>query len=97
MESHKIRMVLSLLGASVLPLSVAWAYLFYSHVENWDTGTSDFVALGVCLVVGVVSLVALPLKFWWRVVLCVLYLPVATVTLGMFSITFVCVSFGRCP
>lgn len=83
------------LGAVVIPFLVAWPYLYVSRTRNY-VGPLDYAALAFCLVIGLCSIAALPIKATTRVCLSILYVPALTLALFTFALAYVCSYFGAC-
>ena len=83
------------LGAVVVPFLIAWVYLYVSRTRHMGTG-SDNTALGVCLIVGLASIAASPIKKVTRVLLSILYVPALSFVLFLFAVIYVCTRFGDC-
>jgi len=84
------------LGATALPFLVAWLYLYASRTRGLGTDSSDYWALGICLLCGLGSIAALPITRAVKVMLAFFYMPTATLVLGAFSLMYVCERFGAC-
>jgi len=87
---------LCIVGATVIPFLIVWIYLFVSHTQNWDTELSDYVALGISIIVGLFSISALPLKMLSRIILLVLYIPIISALSFAFAMMYVCYKFNNC-
>lgn len=83
--------------SAVLPLLVMSSYLFFSRSSSYHwTTSSDYFAIGAALIVGFLAIASLSIPLPRKALYLVIYVPVAIVTLGSFSLVFVCVSFGDC-
>ena len=91
---NSIRFIIYIASAGVIPFFIAWAYLYFSRVGNWDTGSLDWAALGLCLLVGFGCISALPLEKGARVFSFLLYAPIMFIALVYFSLSYVCFKFS---
>ena len=96
MNKTLVRKCFCFLGAVVIPLLMTWAYLHVSRARSLTTDSSDYIALGACLIVGLASIAALPIQSMARVILSVLYIPVFSTVLFFFSLAYVCIQFNVC-
>jgi hypothetical protein len=79
------------------PLIVTCIYLALSRgPERWFTGQTDTVALSVAVASGIVGLLFIPLKPWYRVAVILLYIPAMGALLIPLALLFVCGMFGDC-
>jgi hypothetical protein len=89
------RLVLSLAGAMALPPLALMGYLNVTRSIglnfNWD-----YLALAICLGIGVAFIMLLPWKRSFRIGLGVLYLPLMAFALFILALNYVCQVFGDC-
>lgn len=91
------RTIIALLGALFAPLIITAIYLSLSRwPERWFTSGSDYIAIGLAVLVGSVSVWSLPLKVWHRFIGLMLYAPSMGALLQLLSLGFVCAMFGDC-
>ena len=84
-------------GALLGPLFVAGIYLSFSRwPERWFTPATDWAALGLAILVGLVGIWSLPMKRWKRVAATFLYIPAMGALVGISAVVFVCSVFGDC-
>lgn len=94
MKSRTLRLWLSVL---ISPLVIASLYLLFSRWPfRWFTGPLDWAALVVTVGVGAASLFLVLDSVSDRIVGLLLYVPVACVAVGFYSLGFVCAAFGDC-
>lgn len=88
---------LGILLSLVVPLIIATLYFIFSRwPSRWFTTESDYFALGVSLIVGVVGITNLPWSTSRKFFSIILYIPIATAVIGFYGISFVCMAFGDC-
>lgn len=80
------------------PIAVASLYLGLSRwPQRWFTPASDYIALGIAVVIGAAAVLVVAAGYWQRVLAIAVYLPVAVAVVTIYSIFFVCLAFGDCP
>jgi hypothetical protein len=96
------RILASLLGATLGPILVVSAYLYYSRTQSKDFG-GDYVAIGAAVLVGVIGMQCLGQnlgwfrgKLWINAALQLTYICVAGGFLFLYMLSFVCAAFGAC-
>jgi len=82
--------------AIVCPLLVTTAYLFLSREPSRFSATSDYIAFALAIAIGVIAIASLRSSLTSRVILIVIYVPVALFALISFSLVFVCAAFNSC-
>lgn len=91
------RAIIAILGALFAPLIITAVYLTLSRwPERWFTSGSDYMAIGLAVLVGSVSVWSLPLKVWHRLIGLMLFAPSMWSLLHPLSLGFVCAMFGDC-
>jgi hypothetical protein len=91
------RTVVATIGTLLGPLLVASVYLSVSRwPEPWFTSMTDWIALGLAILVGLTGLWSLPFNRWQRATATLIYVPVMGVLLGVSALLFVCELFGDC-
>ncbi len=91
------RTILTTLFTLFFPMVVTFIYLFFSRwPERWFTGASDWLAISVAILIGLIGLWALPLKPWYRALATFLYVPAMGALLAYFMLLLVCDMFGDC-
>jgi hypothetical protein len=91
------RAIIAMLGALFAPLIITAVYLSLSRwPERWFTSASDNIAIGLAVLVGIVSLWSLSLKAWHRLIGLMLYAPFMWALLHLLSLAFVCSMFRDC-
>ena len=85
--------LIALLGAPAL-----WSlYLVLSRIPvRWFTPETDYVALGVSVLIGVVAIFSSALSRLGKVILCAVYAPVCAACLVFYSMFFLCAIAGDC-
>ena len=85
------------LGALFGPFVIASIYLWFSRWpdRSW-TAASDYLALVVSIVGGLLALWSLPMSVGRRAVVSVIYVPVMGALLIYWALGFVCIVFGNC-
>ena len=84
-------------AAVLTPFVIFTAYLVVSRWPNeWFTGISDWVAIGVATAVGVTLLHRLSLSKSTLLALSIAYVPAMVVAQMLFGLNFVCAAFGAC-
>lgn len=79
------------------PLIVMSVYLVFSRwPARWFTGTFDYAGLTVSVFVGAASLFLVLESRVKKVVGLVLYVPLAGLVVGWYTLGFVCAAFGDC-
>ncbi len=90
-----IRVIWLLLGATITPLLAMYSFLVTSRTMmikmDWD-----YLAFVICLVIGLIFVIRLPWENKFRLMLSMIYLPLMTLALFMFSVNYVCVCFDNC-
>ena len=89
------RSIWPLVGSVVVPLFAVSIYLWFSR---WPTRrfstTSDYPAFAVCIAIGLVFVVGLPIRLWLRVLAVVVYVPLVYTLPFLSSLLFVGLAFG---
>jgi hypothetical protein len=94
-KERRIAFGLLLVGALFGPPALMSAYLYLSRwPTRWFTGDSDWGALGLSVAVGAACIAGLPMPGAWRLVLAIVYVPVAVFALIVYSLSFVGTMFG---
>lgn len=83
-------------AAVALPLIIQGAYLLISRELSSGGPRGDIVAMSVATIAGLASIALLQVPWRWRAALCAIYLPVAFIALGFYSLWFVCSVFDNC-
>ncbi len=84
-----------ILGATVLPFLVLSVYLCFSRwPQSWFTSTTDYLALGISMVLGLAALLGLLRRGKARLVATCTYVPVMGVTLIGYTFQFEWMVFG---
>jgi hypothetical protein len=79
------------------PIAVASAYLTFSRwpIRWWSEG-SDYLALALAVIVGVVGICLTVRGAARRIIASVVYVCVTLLALTWYSVAFVCSAFGDC-
>ena len=92
------RRLVAAVALVIAPIAVTSLYLVFSRwPQRSFTVTSDYVALGIAVVVGAAALPVVVRGHWQRIVAMAVYLPVAFAVVTVYSFFFVCIFFGDCP
>jgi hypothetical protein len=79
------------------PIVVASAYLTFSRWPiRWWSGGSDYLALALAVLVGVVGICLAVRGAARRIIASVVYACVAVLAVAWYSLAFVCSAFGDC-
>ena len=63
---------------------------------HWFTEISDYVAFIISMAIGLTGLVFLPALKWKKIILAVIYFPLASIAMFYGGFMFVCFIFGDC-
>lgn len=95
------KIIEALVGATLAPILVVSAYLYYSRTQSRDV-EGDYLALAAAILVGAVCVQFLGNNLgWFRNVwinasVQLVYICVAAALLFMYMLNFVCAVFGAC-
>jgi hypothetical protein len=79
------------------PIVVVSLYLTFSRWPiRWWSGGSDYLALALAVVVGVVGICLVVRGTARRIIVSVVYACVAALAVAWYSLAFVCSAFGDC-
>ena len=79
-----------------VPVALTSGYLWLSRSQRWWTGTTDYVALGLSILIGAAGIWVLPISGIRRLLLFLPYAVVMWNFLDFWSLGFVCASFRAC-
>jgi hypothetical protein len=98
-----LRIVVGVVGATLLPFVVATSYLYYSRTHNhWAEPYGDFGALFAALFVGASCMYLLAREIDGlsrgvpKALVILAYVVVGAVLLSIYSFGYVCDKFGAC-
>ena len=94
--NHYFRLLLCSLGITLVPFLLFIGYLLVTRSWLRQSMGLDGPAMAVSLIVGVASIIWLPIRSGLRWVMCVLYVPVAAFLLFYCAAMFVCARYGDC-
>lgn len=81
----------------MLPLGFVSLYLFVSRIPvRWFSEITDYAALCVAVIIGLIPLFTLRMSVLKTSLVSVLYVPLTTGTLAIYSLYFVCIVFRDC-
>lgn len=90
------RSVLWIAASVLLPVLSQSTYLAVSRRDLHFTAAGDYAAFALAIMLGLVCVALLPLRWYWRLAVGVVYVCVMGVVLTFYSLGFVCAAFGDC-